>query len=345
MTTSTHRAAVLHGPRDLRIEQRPRPEPGPGQVLVRVRSVGVCGSDVHYFEHGRIGDFVVREPMVIGHEASGVIVQRGAGAIAHPVGTRVAIEPGVPCRRCQQCRSGRYNLCPDVRFLATPPVDGAITDHLVVDEDYVHPVPDTVSDDAAAMIEPLSVGMWATRTAAVGPDDDVLITGAGPIGLMCAAAARLRGARSIAVTDVNPARLDVATTFGATRVLSADSPLGAGSSGAADVLLECSGHPAAIAAGIGALRPAGRAVLVGMGPDEVPLPLQQLQNKELLLTGTFRYANTYPAAIAAVARGDIDADSMVTHHFPLEQTAAALTVGRSDPTALKAVVTVSSADG
>ena len=334
-TATATRAAVLHGVHDLRIERRDVPEPGDHQVLVRVRTVGVCGSDVHYYEHGRIGPFVVRDPLVLGHEASGVVVGRGAAAGRHAIGTRVAIEPGVPCGRCGQCRRGRYNLCAQVRFLATPPVDGAFTELIAIDEDFAHPVPDTLSDEAAALIEPLSVGIWATRRLAVGPEDDVLVTGAGPIGLMCAAAARLRGAATITVTDVNPARLDRASGYGATATRAAGIPAPPDS---ADVLLECTGHPGATADGIASLRHAGRAALVGMGSDELTLPLSLLQDRELTVTGTFRYANTYPAAIAAVAGGHIDLDGLVTHRFDLDHAEQALTIGRRDPTALKAMV-------
>jgi L-iditol 2-dehydrogenase len=332
-----NRAAVLHGVHDLRVEDRPMPEPGPHQVLVAVRAIGVCGSDTHYYEHGRIGEFVVREPLVLGHEASGVVVANGPQAGRHPVGTRVALEPGVPCRRCLQCRSGRYNLCPDVRFLATPPIDGAFSRYLTIEEDFAHPVPDTISDDAAALIEPLSVGLWAARRTRIAPDDDVLITGAGPVGLLCAAAAQLAGAATITVTDVNPLRLEHAPRHGATATHnSTTGPL----PGTADVLLECTGHPQAITDGIQALRPAGRAALIGMGADHVTLPLPAVQNRELTITGTFRYANTYPAAIAAVAAGRVTLDELVTHRFDLEHAEDALLAAKRDATALKALVRI-----
>lgn len=330
-----NRAAVLYGVHDLRIEARPVPEPGPHQVLVAVRAVGVCGSDTHYYEHGRIGDFVVRQPLILGHEASGVVVAHGPQAGRVPVGARVALEPGVPCRRCQQCRTGRYNLCPDVRFFATPPVDGAFTRYLVIDEDFAHPVPDVLSDEAAALIEPLSVGIWATRRTRVGPGDDVLVTGAGPIGLLCAAAARLVGAATITVTDVNPQRLAHARRYGAAATHNAADGV---YTGTADVLLECTGQPQAIRDGIGALRPTGRAALIGMGADQLTLPLPALQNGELTITGTFRYANTYPAAIAAATAGRIDLDGLVTHRFDLDHAEDALRASQQDRNTLKALV-------
>ena len=145
----------------IELEERAAPEPGPGEVLVDVRAVGVCGSDVHYYEHGRIGDFVVEEPMVLGHESAGVISAVGPGVIGLAVGQRVSVEPGVPDRSCPQCLAGRYNLCPQMRFFATPPIDGAFAEQVVVHQAFAHPVPDSMSDDDAALLEPLSVGVWA----------------------------------------------------------------------------------------------------------------------------------------------------------------------------------------
>ena len=182
MEPQSNVAAVLHGIGDLRIEPRPVPVPGPRQVLVEVASVGICGSDVHYFEHGRIGDFVVREPLVLGHEASGTVVGRGEAALRHEIGQRVALEPGVPCGGCRECRTGHYNLCRDVVFFATPPVDGALARYVTIHEDFAFALPDSVSDDAGALCEPLSVGLWACRKAGITLGARVAIAGAGPIG-------------------------------------------------------------------------------------------------------------------------------------------------------------------
>jgi L-iditol 2-dehydrogenase len=334
-----NRAAVLHGVRDLRIEDVPVPEPGPREVLVEVRAVGVCGSDVHYYEHGRVGPYVVREPLILGHESGGVVVDRGPGAERHRVGQRVALEPGVPCGRCRQCRAGRYNLCPDVRFFATPPVDGAFCNYVTIHEDFAFPLPDSVSDDAGAMMEPLSVGVWACRRARLVGGEHVLVTGAGPIGLLAMQAALALGATAATVTDVSPHRLELARRTGATTVLDLRSQALGEAGVEADVLLECSGHPAALADGIRALRPAGVAVAVGMGPgEEATIPLALLQNRELTLTGVFRYANTYPTAIELAATGRVDVEAIVTGHFPLDQAERALQAGKQDPTSVKAVV-------
>jgi L-iditol 2-dehydrogenase len=251
----------------------------------------------------------------------------------------VALEPGVPCGACRECRAGRYNLCRDVRFFATPPIDGAFANFVTIHEDFAFPLPESVSDQAGALMEPLSVGVWACQKAGVGPGDRVLVTGAGPIGLLAMQAARAFGATDITVADVNPHRLALAERTGATRTINvAETPLeDAGIE--VDALIECSGHPTSLKAGVAALRPAGTAVLVGMGPEEEgTVPLALLQSRELWLTGTFRYANTYPTAIALAADGRVDLEAIITGHYALEDAEAALRAGREDPEAVKVMV-------
>jgi len=329
---------VLRGPGDVAVEQRPVPEPGPGQVAVRVASVGVCGSDTHYYDHGRIGRFVVEEPLVLGHEAAGEVTGRGPGVTSPAVGQRVSIEPGVPDLTCPQCLAGRYNLCPNMRFFATPPIDGAFAEYVVVHAAFAHPVPDALSDDAAALLEPLSVGIWACRKGRVTAGSRVLITGAGPIGLVAVQTALAFGATEVVVSDVNLTRLDLARELGATEILDARTAGVTDLDRAPGVLLECSGHPAATVSAIRALAPAGRAVLVGMGGDELALPLSVVQENEIELTGTFRYAGTWPTAVALVASGRVDLDRLVTGTYGLEQAEDALTAGRRDPQSVKVVV-------
>jgi L-iditol 2-dehydrogenase len=331
------RASVLVRAGEVVLEERPDPVPGPGEVLVRVGSVGVCGSDVHYYEHGRIGPYVVEKPIVLGHEAGGTVVAVGPGVRDREVGQRVSLEPGVPCRQCAQCLAGRYNLCPDVRFFATPPYDGAFVEQVAVPAGFAYPVPDSVSDDGAAMVEPLSVGVWACRRAGVTVGSRVLVTGAGPIGLMCAMAARAYGASEVVVTDVNPHRLALAGRLGLATLDVSRSPLtGAGLE--PDVLLECSGAAGPTGEAIGVVARAGRVVLIGMGGDVLPLPLPVVQDRELVVTGAFRYAGTWPTAIGLVASGAVDADAIVTSHVGLADVEQALTAGRRDPTSVKVVV-------
>ncbi|CAN5585454.1 NAD(P)-dependent alcohol dehydrogenase [soil metagenome] len=332
------RVSVLRGAGDLVVEERPDPVPGPHDVLVRVASVGVCGSDVHYFEHGRIGSHVVDQPLVLGHEASGEVVATGASVTRLAVGQRVSVEPGVPDFACSQCLAGRYNLCEAMRFFATPPVDGAFAELVTVHEQFAHPVPDSLSDDAAALLEPLSVGLWACRKGGVGAGSRVLVTGAGPVGLVATQSALALGAASVVVTDVNEHRLALARELGATETLDTSATPLSASGLSVDVLLECSGHPAATADAIRAVAPAGTAVLVGMGGDELALPLSRIQERELTVTGTFRYAHTWPAAVALAASGRVQLDRLVTGHYGLDEVAEALTVGRTDPRAVKTVV-------
>jgi len=334
---TTMRVSVLRGVGDVALEERPVPEPGPGEVLVRIGSVGVCGSDVHYYDHGRIGPYVVDKPLVLGHEAGGEVVALGPDVDSLAVGQRVSLEPGVPCRSCQQCLAGRYNLCPYVEFFATPPYDGAFSEYVVHPAAFVHAVPDTVSDDAAGLLEPLSVGVWACRRAEVAPGSRVLVTGAGPIGLVCAQAALAYGATDVVVTDVNAPRLALAEGLGVKALDVSRTPVGeAGVE--PDVLIECSGHPGATVDAIRTVARAGRVVLVGMGSDELVLPLPYVQDHELHLTGAFRYANTWPTAIALVASGRVDLDQLVTGHYGLDEVERALTAARRDPATVKPVV-------
>ncbi|MGB7448937.1 MAG: NAD(P)-dependent alcohol dehydrogenase [Ornithinimicrobium sp.] len=333
----TMRVSVLRGVHDVTVEERPIPTPAADEVLVRIGSVGVCGSDMHYYEHGRIGSFVLDSPLVLGHEAGGVVTEVGSAVTSLSEGQRVSIEPGVPCRRCRQCLLGRYNLCPEVKFFATPPYDGAFCEYVAMPADFVYAVPDHVSDDAAGLVEPLSVGVWAARRSRVAPEDSVLVTGAGPIGLASAMAARAYGASSVTVADINPHRLEVARAIGfdvvdvsQTSVVDAEVH--------ADVLLECSGNGRATWDAVHAVNRAGRVALVGMGGDEVSLPLPRIQDRELTLTGAFRYANTWPTAIELVSSGKVDLDVLVTGHFGLSEVEAALTAPGQDPQAVKVMV-------
>ncbi len=332
------RAAVLVEQGRIEIEQRPVPTPQPGDVLIRVSSVGVCGSDTHYYRHGRVGGFVVESPLVLGHEAAGTIVGVGESVDPSRVGQRVSIEPQRPDPGSDETRRGHYNLCPHMRFFATPPVDGALCDYVTIGAEFAHPVPDSMSDDAAALCEPLSVGIAAIRKAELDGRSRVLIAGAGPIGIVVTQLARAYGATEIVVSDPDRTRRDRAMAFGATSVL--DPSIDQTVHLAVDAFIDASGAAAAVAAGIRGVRPAGRVVLVGSGAESMELPTQLIQNRELVLTGVFRYANTWPTAIALVESGRVDLDAMVTARFPLERAAEALDSDRI-PGSVKSVVTVS----
>lgn len=331
------RVSVLRGIGQVEVEERPMPTPGLGDVLVRIGSVGVCGSDVHYYEHGRIGPYVVQDALILGHEAGGVVTAVGEGVTDRVVGERVSIEPGVPCRHCAQCLAGRYNLCPDVQFFATPPYDGAFAEYVAVPASFAYSIPDSISDDAAGLLEPLSVGIWACRRSRVDPDSRVLVTGAGPIGLIAAQVARAYGAPAVAITDVAPHRLALAERLGLQAIdvtETAVSDIGF----EPDVLLECSGNPRATWDAVNTLARAGRVVLVGMGGDEVRLPLSYVQDRELTITGAFRYANTWPTAIRLAGDGLVELDPLVTGHYGLDEVEEALKATRQDPTTVKPII-------
>ncbi len=317
------KAAVLHKAKDLRLDDVPTPEVGPDDVLVQIKSVGICGSDVHYWRTGAIGDFVVEAPMILGHEVAGVVAEVGANVTSLGVGDRVALEPGVPCRRCEACKTGRYNLCPDVQFFATPPVDGAMSDYAVSPADFAYKIPDSLSLEAAALIEPLSVGIHACRRGDLKAGQSVLITGAGPIGLTSLAAAKASGATEIFISDVRPHRLEVAKKMGATHTFDARDDAEAVISEATngrgvDLAIECAGAEAAFVSCLKAAKSGGTIVVVGLGDDSTySVPMVELAVKELDVKGIFRYVYTYPAAINLLTSGAVDVEAMITHHFPL----------------------------
>jgi L-iditol 2-dehydrogenase len=308
----------------------------PNQVLVKVEAVGVCGSDVHYYKHGVIGPYVVEEPIILGHELSGTITAVGSEVSAERIGKRVAVEPQRACKKCKQCLAGRYNLCPDIEFYATPPIDGAFCEYVKIESSFAFDIPDSISFDAAALIEPMSVCLWAAQKAKIGPDSTVLIAGAGPIGVIMAQVASALGAPEVVVTDILDSRLDFVKRYGATRTVNT----GTTSLGEEkfDVFIDACGIPSAVYDGIKATGPAGRVLLVGLGSDDMNLPVSHIQNNEIIVTGVFRYTNTWPTSIELLAAGKVNLDAIVTHHFGLDDVEAALKT-TSDPQAMKVIVT------
>ncbi|HEY5223975.1 MAG TPA: NAD(P)-dependent alcohol dehydrogenase [Microbacteriaceae bacterium] len=331
------RASVLLRAATLEVQERPVPSVAHDQVLIRVSSVGVCGSDVHFYKEGGLGDWVVREPLVLGHEAGGTIVAVGAAVDTSRVGERVSIEPQRPSTTSRETMSGRYNLDPEMEFYAVPGVDGAFAEYVTIQSHFAHAIPDAMSNDAAALLEPLSVAIATARKARFTVGSRVLITGSGPIGIVTAQVARAYGASEIIVTDLDEQRRDQALRFGATRAI--DPAVEAVGTLALDVdaFIDASGAGVAVKTGIREVRPGGRVVLVGMGAPEVALPIPVIQNNELVVTGVFRYANTWPTAIDLVKRGMVDLDGMVTGHYGLDQVEEAL-LSAGDPATLKSIV-------
>jgi len=333
----TMTASVLTGPKTLTVEQVPLPAAASDEVLVKIAAVGVCGSDTHYYRHGRIGEFVVEGPLILGHECSGTIAAVGSEVSDSRIGERVAIEPQRNCRRCRECRAGRYNLCPYMEFYATPPIDGAFAQYATIRTEFAHRVPDSLSDEAAALLEPLSVAITTMRKAGIVPGSSVLIAGAGPIGIICAQTAKAFGAAEIIVTDLVAERRERALRYGATRVIDPTETDIATAGLDVNAFVDASGSPRAVSSGIMAVRPAGTAVLVGLGSSEMTLPIEHIQNLEINVTGIFRYTDTWPAAIHLVASGQVDLDSLVTGRFDIDHVDAALESDQ-DPDSLKSIV-------
>ena len=323
-TPVTMRTSVLLAKEELTVEERPVPALAADEVLVKVSAVGVCGSDVHYFKEGRIGDFVVSSPLVLGHEAAGTIVAVGSAISTERIGERVSIEPQHPSSTSVETLSGRYNLDPHMEFYATPPVDGAFAEYAKIQSHFAFAIPDEISDDAAALMEPLSVGIAAARKAGITAGSRVLIAGAGPIGVIAIQVARAFGATEIFVSDIDENRLTQAMEFGATCAINPMKEDIASLNLRVDSFIDASGATPAVLAGLRAIRPGGTAVLVGMGADEISLPIPVIQNNELVITGVFRYTNTWPTAIDLVRTGRIDLDRMVTARYGLDQVEEAL---------------------
>jgi L-iditol 2-dehydrogenase len=333
---ATMRASVMTGLRTDELQERPVPTPGADEVLVRIDAVGICGSDTHFYTEGHIADLVVQGPLVLGHECAGTIVAVGSGVPRERIDERVAVEPQRNCGICWYCKSGRYNLCERTEFLGCPPIDGAFVEYLTVRADFAHPVPTSMSAAEAALLEPLSVGICAARKAHVTGGSRVFISGAGPVGLLTAQVAVAFGATTVIVSDVSARRLAVADQLGATRTIDVTQESLDGV--VADIFIDCSGNAGAILAGLRTVRPAGRAVLVGMGAEDITIPLALIQHREIELTGVFRYADTWPTAIELAASGRIELQPLLTGTYGLADAGAALVIAETDPASLKAVV-------
>lgn len=333
--STTMKASFLLKQGEVEIREVAVPSLDADEVLVKVAAVGVCGSDVHYYQHGKIGPYVVEKPLILGHELSGTITAVGSAVDPGRVGQRVAVEPQRPCRDCEQCNAGRYNLCPNIEFYATPPIDGAFAEYVKIQSDFAFEIPDNVSFEAAALIEPLSVCIWAAKRAEIKEGSRVLIAGAGPIGVIMAQVASAFGASEVIITDIAEDRRNFALNYGATKAMDprTESVEGLG----VNAFVDASGVAQAVYSGIKAVGPAGHVLLVGLGTEDMNLPVSHIQNNEIWVTGVFRYANTWPTGIELVASGKVNLDVLVTHTFGLSEVEAALNAGKQ-PGSMKAVV-------
>jgi D-xylulose reductase len=337
------RALVLEKVCELRLRDIALDEPlGAHDVRIRIHSVGVCGSDVHYYQHGAIGPFVVREPMVLGHEAAGVVEEVGSAVTTLRVGDRVCMEPGVPDPNGRATRLGLYNLDPAVRFWATPPVHGCLRPSVVHPEAFTFRLPDNVSFGEGAMVEPLAVGMHAANKARLRPGDVGVVLGAGPIGMVTALAALAGGCSRIFITDVQAPKLALAATLGPiTPVNVREQDLGkvvrdATGGWGADVVFDAVGIPQSIAQATDVLCPGGCLVLIGMPGAPVPFDVVAAQVKELRIETIFRYAHVFPRALALMGSRKIDVRPLITDRYAFPDSIAAFDYAtKMRPTSVK----------
>ncbi|MEM6160066.1 NAD(P)-dependent alcohol dehydrogenase [Erwinia sp. P6884] len=304
-------------------------QPGDNDVLIKIHSVGICGSDVHYYQHGRIGPFVVKEPMVLGHEAAGVVMALGKNVTHLRTGDRVCMEPGIPDPQSAQSRAGIYNLDPAVRFWATPPVDGCLRETVVHPGAFTFRLPDNVSFSEGAMVEPLAIGMHAATKAGIRPGDIALVIGAGPIGVVTALAALAGGCSDVIICDLFDEKLKVAGHYEGLHAVNinsgglADKVASLTSGNGVDLVFECSGAKQAITGISDHIAPGGTAVLVGMPVDAAPMDIVAAQAKEVTFKTIFRYANMYPRTLRLLSSGKLNVQPLITQTYKFAQSVEA----------------------
>lgn len=348
----TTTSLVLKKIDELVFEERKTPKVGPHDVLIAVKSVGICGSDVHYWKHGRIGSFILEAPMVMGHESSGQVAAVGDQVKNVKVGDRITMEPGTPCRRCDFCKVGRYNLCALMEFHATPPFDGSLSNYIIHPADLCFKLPENVTYDEGAMCEPLAVGVHAVTRANIRLGQTVLVTGSGPIGLMSLMAAKAAGAGTVIVTDIAAERLKMAKECGADFTIDSKQVADVvaeiknltGGVGV-DSTIECSGAEVAVKTAIHGTKSGGSIVLVGMGGTTSTVPLVDACIREITITGVFRYANCYPKAIALISSGKVNVKPLITHHYDFKESITAFTTAKDGAdkdkkSAVKVIITL-----
>lgn len=329
--TDSNLSFVLKKPLEVSFEERPIPPlQSDRDVLVAIKQTGICGSDVHYWLEGRIGQYVVEAPMVLGHESAGVVHAVGSAVTSLKVGDRVALEPGAPCRHCESCLSGKYNLCVDMQFAATPPFHGTLTGYYALPDDFCYKLPDHVSFEEGALVEPLAVAVHLVRQAVITPGQSVVVMGAGPVGLLCCAVAKAYGASKVVSVDIQPSRLEFAAKFAATHTFTpgrvpaeenaqkllreADLPNGA------DAIIDASGAEPSIQTSIHAVRKGGTYVQGGMGKLDITFPIVAMCTKEITAKGSFRYGpGDYKLAVELIGSGKINVKQLITGRVKFEE--------------------------
>jgi len=317
-------------------------EVGPGDVKIAIHTVGVCGSDVHYYTHGAIGPFVLREPMVLGHEAAGTVVEVGSGVRDLKVGDRVCMEPGIPNLSSRATKLGLYNVDPDVRFWATPPIHGVLAPYAVHPAAFTYKLPDSVSFAEGAMVEPFAIGMQAAARARIKPGDVAAVIGCGPIGIMVALAALAGGCARVFISDLSAEKLAIAGQYpGIVPVNITERPFAevvAAETGdwGADVVFEASGSPRAFDGLFDLVRPGGAVVLVGLPVQKVEFDVAGAISKEVRIETVFRYANIFDRALELIASGKVDLKPLITGTFDFRQSIEAFErAAKGDPSDVK----------
>ncbi|MDD3777654.1 MAG: NAD(P)-dependent alcohol dehydrogenase [Actinomycetota bacterium] len=317
----------------------PIPEPTDCEVQIKVKSVGVCGSDIHYYEHGRIGDMIVREPLILGHEVSGEITRIGSHVKDLEIGELVVIEPFVVCGKCEACRTGRYNLCPDHKFYATPPFDGALREYVTFDSSFVHKVPEGINAELATLVEPMAVGIYSSRCVGTGLGDKVIIYGAGVVGLCCLICAYSAGAKEVTMVDVRDDRLKIAEKLGATRIINPAHDDPSQYLNYYDIAYECSGAEPALIDASNRVKVGGRISAIGFHTKTTQeAPITQMVIKTQQLVATFRYANSFPAALDIILKNRDKVTKFITHRFKFEDSEKAFIAARDDKSAIKVMI-------
>ncbi|KAJ5814551.1 hypothetical protein N7474_006328 [Penicillium riverlandense] len=346
--SETNRSFVLRAIKDVVFEDRSvLPLRDPWDVRIHVAQTGICGSDVHYWQRGRIGDFILRSPIVLGHESSGTVVEVGPAVRNVKVGDRVAVEPGVPCRHCNYCRSGSYNLCPDTVFAATPPHDGTLSKYYSTQADFCYPLPAHMDLEEGALVEPVAVAVQITKVGKVKPNQTVVVFGCGPIGLLCQAVSKAYAAKRVIGVDISQSRAEFARSLGAdgvfvppvkpedvddnawseevARMMKEQFDLGEGP----DVVLEATGAQACIQTGVHLTKKGGMYVQAGMGKENVNFPITTACIRDLTIRGSIRYTTgCYPTAVDLIASGKIDVKRLITDRYTFEQAEEAFELVR-----------------
>ncbi len=327
----TMKVAVMNGIGKIGFEERAIPKPKNNEVLVKLDYVGICGSDLHYYETGRIGDYIVKPPFVLGHEPGGVVIEAGPDVDNLKVGDRVALEPGKTCGHCEFCKTGRYNLCPDVLFFATPPVDGVFQEYAAHEADLCFKLPDNVSTLEGALIEPLAVGFHAAIQGGARAGQTAVVMGSGCIGLVCMMALKAMGVMKVFVVDIMDKRLEKALELGATDVINGGKTdavkavLGLTDGLGCDLVIEAAGTEITTRQAIYMTKKGANIVLVGYSKSgEMTLPMSPVLDKELTIKSVFRYRHIYPMAIEAVAAGRVNLKGIVTNEFSLDDAQKAM---------------------